>query len=273
MFMIATTILDEIITRRRLSVEAQKEMISEELLSRHAGGMPPPPDFAQALRTADGTPRIIAEIKRASPSKGLIREDFRVVDLARDLAANGAAALSVLTETHYFQGSLRKLRIAADNVHIPILRKDFIIDPYQIYEARVYGASAVLLIVAALSEGEFTELKDTADDLGLAVLAEIHNEAELAMVMAHGASVIGVNSRDLKTFKTDLDTSEKLISLIPNGTVKVAESGIGGPADIKRLQNAGANAFLIGESLMRAASPGRKLRKLISAATPSEAVA
>jgi len=271
--MATETILDEIMARKRVDVAQRKEQMPEELLCRHARSGLPPRDLAAALRSTDGAPRIIAEIKRASPSKGLIREAFSAVGLARELAAAGAAALSVLTEKHYFQGGLRYLRIAADNVTIPVLRKDFIFDPYQIYEARVYGADAVLLIAAALSPAAFTRLKFTADEIGMGVLAEAHNEDELGMVLDAGACIVGINSRDLRTFKTDLDLCEKLLGQIPGGVVKVAESGIHAPSDIQRLQAAGADAFLIGEDLMRARSPGRRLHKLLTASRATAAVA
>ena len=258
------TILDEIMARKRSEVAERKLQLPEERLYRQAVSMTPALDFAAALRPLpSGIPRVIAEIKKASPSKGVIRKNFPVVALARALEKNGAAALSVLTDEHYFQGSLRNLQLARSNVRIPILRKDFICDPYQIYEARAYGADAVLLIAAALSATELNRLKQVADEVGLAVLAEVHNQEELDLVVATGAAVIGVNSRNLKTFETDLATTERLLQQIPAGTVKVAESGIHSAADIQRLQAVGAEAFLIGESLMRERSPGKKLRELL----------
>ncbi len=263
----SAAILDEITARTASDLQALKERVSEELLCRHARNALPTADFRAALqrRHGDSAPRIIAEIKKASPSKGIIRRNFEVVQLARELAANGAAALSVLTEQHYFQGGFRKLRIAADVAPIPILCKDFIIDPYQIFEARVFGADAVLLIAAALDAERFKELRAEAGELGLAVLAEVHNEAELDMVLTAGADIVGVNSRDLKTFTTDLGLTDKLLRTIPENVVRVAESGINRPEDIVRLSEAGADAFLIGESLMREASPGRQLRQFLKA--------
>ncbi len=260
------TILDEIIARRRLDVAESRVRLPEELLSRHARALPAAADFRAALMADGGgsrVPNIIAEIKKASPSKGVIRENFPVIELARELAAAGASALSVLTEPHWFQGALRNLRLVAGNVDIPVLCKDFIIDPYQIYQARVYGADAILLIAAALSKGEFLRLQHVAREAGVEVLAEVHNEAELEMVLEIGAPVIGVNSRDLKSFKVDLGVAERLLRMIPDDIVKVAESGVGKPEDVERLQAAGASAFLIGETLMRAASPGHKLRSLL----------
>ena len=260
------TVLEEIVSRVRVSLQLSRQRVPEDEIRRQAADRASARDFAAALRRrADGMARIIAELKRASPSKGLIRRDFGVVSLARDLSANGAAALSVLTEARYFRGSPAFLRAAAACVEIPILRKDFIVDPYQVYEARAWGADAVLLIASALTPTEFRELHGLARDVGLAVLAEVHNADELEAVLDAGVEIVGVNSRDLKTFRTDLSATEALLERIPEGVVKVAESGIRGPEDVVRMSEAGADAFLVGEALMRAASPGEVLAELVHA--------
>lgn len=258
------TLLEQITAATRKDVEARRGLVPEELLSRHARSRGPGRGFADALadRTS-GEPRIIAEIKHASPSRGAIRKDGKVVQLVRELQDNGAAALSVLTEPHYFNGSLRHLRIAADLAVVPVLRKDFVVTTYQVSEARAFGADAVLLIAAALCPEDYRRLKFEADEVGIDVLAEVHNEQELDMVLEHGAEIIGVNSRDLKTFKTDLNVCEQLLARIPDTYVRVAESGIAGADDLARLEAAGAHAFLVGGCLMETAHPGKALRKLL----------
>lgn len=217
--------------------------------------------FAAALRRAGFN--VIAELKKASPSKGLIREDFRPLELAKELENAGAAALSVLTEQFYFKGSLEYLKMVAGAVNIPVLRKDFIFDEYQIKEAAAYGADAVLLIAAALPEDAFRKLLAAALEAELEVLTEVHTMAELEFVLSTEAEIIGINSRDLKTFKTDLDLTKKMLGSITEDKVRVAESGIFDHADLVELRKQGADAFLIGEALMRADSPGRRLRELL----------
>jgi indole-3-glycerol phosphate synthase len=206
---------------------------------------------------------VIAELKKASPSRGLIRAEFDVRQLARDLAHSGAAALSVLTEPDFFQGSVGNLELAAEVSALPCLRKDFIVDEFQLLEARAFGADAVLLIVAALKDTELTTLRDAARQYALDVLCEVHDETELRRALALGFDLIGVNNRDLKTFRVDLNTALNLAPLIPAGVLRVAESGISTPADIVRLRAAGYQAFLIGESLMQATHPGDALHELI----------
>ena len=220
----------------------------------------PPP--RRTLRGA--MPGVIAELKKASPSKGLIRADFRPVELARELEAAGAAALSVLTEPNYFLGSTEYLKSVAPAVAIPCLRKEFIFDEYQLREAREYGASAVLLIAALLDQKTLVRLAATARSFGLDVLGEAHDADEVRRLLDSPATLIGVNARDLKTFSTDLGRVEKLLSLVPPERCPVAESAITGPADMKRLREAGAQGFLIGETLMRAEHPGEALRRLLS---------
>jgi indole-3-glycerol phosphate synthase len=222
-----------------------------------------PRGFRAALRRKSGA-SVISELKKASPSKGLIRADFPVADLARQLEAAGAAALSVLTNAKYFQGSLENLEIASSATRLPCLRKDFIVDEWQIVEARAYGADAVLLIVAALSDDELATLNAAAREWRLDVLCEVHDSIELQRALDAGFDLIGVNNRNLHTFQVDLNTSMQLAELMPPGVVKVAESGIERVEDISRLRQAGYDAFLVGESLMRAPSPGAALRELLA---------
>jgi indole-3-glycerol phosphate synthase len=207
---------------------------------------------------------VIAELKKASPSKGLIRTEFRVEELAKELEAAGAAALSVLTDEEFFQGSLENLRMASAAVKVPCLRKDFIVDEFQLLEARANSADAVLLIVAALSNAELNRLALGARLHGLDVLCEVHDEAELQRALDAGCDLIGVNTRDLRTFKVDAETAFRLAERLPKNVVRVAESGIRSGQDIARLRAAGYQAFLIGESLMRAERPGEALRELVA---------
>ncbi|MGD0182598.1 MAG: indole-3-glycerol phosphate synthase TrpC [Terriglobales bacterium] len=209
---------------------------------------------------------VIAELKRASPSRGLIRSDFDSASLAKDLEAAGAAALSVLTDEEFFQGSLENLRRASAGTKLPCLRKDFIVDEFQLLEARANGADAVLLIVAALSPEELELLAGRAREYGLDVLCEVHDEEELRRAEDAGCTLIGVNSRDLRTFKVDLQTAFRLADSIPKTALRVAESGINNGTDIARLRAAGYQAFLIGESLMKAKSPGEALKGLLAEA-------
>jgi indole-3-glycerol phosphate synthase len=223
--------------------------------------------FCRALQSAAETGiAVIAELKKASPSRGVIRATFPVGALASQLAAGGAAALSVLTEEPHFQGSLQNLRDAAAATGLPCLRKDFIVDEYQLFEAVASSASAVLLIAAALDDAELGKLHRRAVELKLDVLCEVHDETELERVIAVGADIIGVNCRDLKTLAVDPATHFRLAAKMPPHVLRVAESGIGSPTDIRRLRAAGFQAFLIGESLMREPQPGAALAQLISGA-------
>jgi indole-3-glycerol phosphate synthase len=223
-----------------------------------------PRGFRAALaRAAERGPAVIAELKKASPSKGLIRANFSPFALGKELEGSGAAALSVLTDSEYFQGSLQNLELASQAVGIPCLRKDFIVHPSQMVESRAHCADAVLLIVAALSDPELRTLKSAAEAQQLDVLCEVHDELELRRALDIGFDLIGVNNRDLKTFQVNLETALKLGPMIPDGTVRVAESGINSSADIKRLCNAGYHAFLIGEAFMKAAHPGEKLKEFL----------
>ncbi len=207
---------------------------------------------------------IIAEVKRASPSKGLIRSDFDPVEIGRQYAHNGASALSVLTEERFFKGSLVDLEQIRSAVSVPLLRKDFIFDRYQLFEARGFGADAVLLIVAVLSPAQLEDLRQEAEALELDVLVEVHTEEELERALASGARILGINNRDLCTFTVDLATTERLAPAVPPGVVVVCESGIDSAAQIHRIEKLGVRAFLVGETLMRAADPGAKLRELLT---------
>jgi indole-3-glycerol phosphate synthase len=213
-------------------------------------------------------PAIIAEIKKASPSRGLIREDFDVTWLARKYEESGAAALSVLTDAPYFQGSLHNLELASTAVKLPCLRKDFIVDDYQIVEARAHRADAILLIAAALNKAEMKRFSDVGHQYGLDVLVEVHTSAELDDVLdalgETGADAIGVNNRDLKTFEVRIETSLELASRLPGSVIRVAESGISTPTHLERLRSSGFDAFLIGESLMRQPDPGAALAALLA---------
>jgi len=208
-------------------------------------------------------------LKKASPSKGLIREDFDPAMLARELESAGAAALSVLTDEPFFQGSLRNLEIASESTHIPCLRKDFIVDEYQIIEARAHRADAILLIVAALTDADLARLTAFAHQQNLDVLCEVHTAEELGRVGDLGCDAYGINNRDLRTFAVSLETSLRLAEQLPKDAVHVAESGIETAEDIRRLRDAGFDAFLIGESLMRQADPGATLARFIAAARQS----
>jgi indole-3-glycerol phosphate synthase len=258
------TILDTIVARVTERLPGEKAAVSLEVLQAQVGEMPAVPSFFEALRRGRvGTPAVIAELKKGSPSRGVIREEFPVAELAGMLEAGGAAALSVLTERDFFFGAPEYLQAAVARVNIPVLRKDFIVDEYQVYQARCWGASAILLIAAALERDDFFRLLRCADELGLDVLAETHNEDELKMVLDCGARIIGVNSRNLKTFEIDLGIAQRMMAVIPAECVRVAESGVKRVEDMRMLREAGADAFLIGETLMRGEEPGETLKQLL----------
>jgi indole-3-glycerol phosphate synthase len=264
------TQLDTILRATRASVAASKTRVSTAELERQAG-LHQPRGWAAALRPrARSGPAIIAEIKKASPSKGVIREDLDVAWLAQRYASGGATALSVLTDEPYFQGSLHNLELASSAVALPCLRKDFMVDEYQIVQARAHCADAILLIAAALTSDEMKRFSQSAHALALDVLVEVHTAAELDRVLdvlgEDGADAIGVNNRDLKTFEVRLDTSLALIERIPATVVRVTESGISTAEDLSRLRSAGFDAFLIGESLMRQPDPGQALGALLAGA-------
>ena len=254
-------ILDRIVEARRESIAHRKRVLPEVALKIAVEKkIPPPRDFPTAL-TRDGI-NIIAELKRSSPSKGLLREEYAPAALASGLEAAGAVALSVLTEEDFFHGSLGDLKEASRVTKIPILRKDFIIDPWQVWEARAAGADSFLLIAAILNDATLTELLSLGRTLKMEPLVEIHERGELDRVIAAGAKIIGVNNRDLRDFRVHIETSLALIETIPDDCVAVSESGLRTQEDIERLRHAGFDAFLIGEHLMKEADPGSVLRSL-----------
>jgi indole-3-glycerol phosphate synthase len=257
-------ILDEILDHKRREVARAKTLRPIDEVAQAARELGEATrGFRAGLASADA-PVIIAEIKRRSPSKGEIRSDCDPVACARAYGEGGAAAISVLTDEHFFGGHLGFLQKVREAVDRPLLRKDFIVDPYQIDEARVAGADAILLIVAALGQETLLALQDYARSLSLDVLVEIHDEAELARAVAAGADLIGINNRDLRSFDTDLAVTERLAPELPEGVLVVAESGIATPADVARLTGVGAHAFLVGESLMRQPDVAGALRALRS---------
>jgi indole-3-glycerol phosphate synthase len=258
--------LDQIIATTRIKVAEARRTADLRDLDRRAQAHTPR-GFRRALeaRSRSGI-AIIAELKKASPSRGLIRANFDVESLAHELEQAEAAALSVLTDQEFFQGSLGNLRCASSSTQLPCLRKDFMVDEFQVLEARANSADAVLLIAAALSQTELISLAQAARQLDLDVLCEVHDEQELSRAVDAGCDLIGVNSRDLRSFKVDLATAFRLVDLIPRNAIRVAESGIQSGADIARLRAAGYQAFLIGESLMKAESPGKALRTLLAEA-------
>ncbi len=264
------TKLEEIVAVTRQSVATAKASADLRALGQ-AAERHQPRGFREALRSgANSGIAVIAELKKASPSKGLIRPDFPVAQLAAELEGGGAAALSVLTDERFFQGSLENLEIASQATRLPCLRKDFIINEFQLLEARAHRADAVLLIVAALTQTELANLHRGASELHLDVLCEVHDGTELQRALDAGFEIIGINNRDLHSFRVDLNTSLQLAELMPPEVVKVAESGIETGDDIASLRQAGFDAFLIGESLMRAPHPGEALRGLLSAAKASD---
>lgn len=256
-------ILDEINRRTLEDVEKRKKDIPLELLGRSLSSNPYSPRDVKPYLTAtkDEPIRIIAEVKKASPSKGVIKEDFDPLAIAQEYSANGANAISVLTEPHYFQGNLEYLTQIRRYVPTPLLRKDFILDKYQIVEALVYGADFILLIAKSLSTKDLKELYDYALHLGLEVLVEVHDKEDLMKAMKCGAHIVGINHRNLETMEMDMTLCERLIPMIPNGKIIVAESGVSNTGIIKNLSEIGADAFLIGEHFMRVPSIKEELTK------------
>ena len=255
-----TTILDEIVAHKHKEIEHQKHFVSLESIKSKARDSADLRDFSGALKSTG--PSVIAEIKRASPSRGLIREDFEPAEIAKSYEQCGADCLSVLTDERFFQGSSAALTAAREVVDLPVLRKDFIVDEYQIYETRAMPADCVLLIEATLGRQQLKDYFSLATSLGLCVLVEVHDESELSQAIDIKASLVGINNRNLKTFETDLEVTERLAPLAPNGTLLVSESGIHTRADITRIQRCGVSAFLVGEAFMRKKDPGRALREL-----------
>ena len=254
--------LQTIVDAKMRELEERRRAVPLRALTTASRFDRPRRDFAGAL-TAPGR-RVIAEVKRASPSLGRIRDDFDPVAIAQGYAAAGAAAISVLTEERFFEGSLDHLSAIRDAVDLPLLRKDFLFEPYQVYEARAAGADAFLLIAAILRTEIIRELVAVGRELDLTALVEVHTEEQLARALAAGASVIGINNRDLDTFVTSLDTGLGLLGHVPAGRTVVIESGLKTDADLRRFEAAGVRAFLIGETFMRAAVPGAALRELLA---------
>lgn len=263
------TILDQILSRTRADVWERRARIPLVELQARCRDRAPTRDFLGALRRDPdvrgrrrGTIRVVAEVKKASPSRGVIRPDFDPVALARAYAAAGANAISVLTDAPFFQGDLTHLVAVRGAVTLPILRKDFHVDPYQFWEARHAGADAVLLIAAALSSQQLQDLMGLGHDMGLAALVEVHTRSELDMALASGAAVVGINNRDLRTFEVSLETTFGLLPHVPTATVLVSESGIAEPTQVARLAAAGVDAMLVGEGLLRHPDAGEALRRL-----------
>ncbi|MDA8416158.1 MAG: indole-3-glycerol phosphate synthase TrpC [Betaproteobacteria bacterium] len=253
----ATKVKEVALARQRMPLAQLKETLSEA---------PPLRDFAEALRARlkTGQVGVIAEVKKASPSKGVLRDPFDPAGIALSYAEHGATCLSVLTDREYFQGEHSYLSAARSACSIPVLRKDFMCDPYQVFEARHMGADAILLIVAALDLARLHQLESLAHALGMAVLVEVHDEAELTLALQLDSPLIGINNRNLQTFETTLETSLRLRQKIPSDRLVISESGIASPADIDRLRHAGIHTFLIGETFMRADNPGSALAEFIN---------
>ena len=255
-------ILDEIAEKTRERVAEQKKHISLEEMKEKAEKMEKNTGFPfqRALQTEDIA--FICEVKKASPSKGVISEDFPYVEIAKEYEEAGAAAISVLTEPYYFQGSNTYLTEITQNVHIPVLRKDFTVDEYMIYEAKVIGASCILLICAILDQKTLNQYLELAHSLGLSVIVEAHDEEEVKMALASGAKIIGVNNRDLKTFTVDINNSARYRKMVPDDVVFISESGIKTAQDIQKLRENGTNAVLIGETFMRSSDKKKVLEEL-----------
>jgi indole-3-glycerol phosphate synthase len=266
------TILKKIIARKREEVAERSARVSIADLKRRIadqqGSAFDPRGFVDALARSlsDGRPAVIAEIKKASPSKGVIRDTFEPADIAASYERGGASCLSVLTDVDFFQGADQYLLQARSACALPVIRKDFIVDPYQIYEARALGADCILLIVAALTDQQLSELTMLTHELGMDVLIEVHNAQELERMLPLNTRLVGINNRDLHSFEVTLDTTFKLLDRIPSGRIVVTESGILTPEDVAAMQARQVNAFLIGEAFMRADDPGQQLARFFSAA-------
>jgi indole-3-glycerol phosphate synthase len=264
--MMATqTILDEMVRWKREEVSRARKAVPHATMRARAASAPSPRDLEAALRDAGNpaTVRLIAEVKHASPSRGLLRPDFDPVALAREYQAHGASAISVLTDDRFFQGAFQHLQAVRQSVGLPLLSKDIFLDPYQLHQARAAGADAILLIVAALSDGDLAALYQDARSLGMAALVEVHNEDELTRALQLGPRILGINNRDLRTFRVDLETTLRLRPLVPADIILVSESGIRTRADVERLSAAGVDAMLVGESLVRARDVGQQVRELV----------
>lgn len=257
-------ILKKILWRKAEEISERSERVSLDALIKQCESAPHPRGFVDAIqfRLSEGNPAIIAEIKKASPSKGVIRENFDPAAIARSYEQGGATCLSVLTDADFFQGSEEYLKQARNACSLPVLRKDFIIDPYQVYEARAIGADCILLIVAALSDAVLEELSELAHHLEMDVLVEVHDKAELDRALRLETPLVGINNRNLRTFEVSLDTTINLLHHFVDGHIVVTESAIHTPADVQRMRDHDVNVFLVGEAFMRADDPGAKLREL-----------
>jgi indole-3-glycerol phosphate synthase len=262
----APTILRKILARKREEVRERSARESLGTLEQRVSGQDPARGFARALAaTVDaGRAAVIAEIKKASPSKGVIRQDFRPAEIAESYARNGASCLSVLTDVDFFQGADDYLRQARNACELPVLRKDFTVDPYQVVEARAIGADAVLLIVAALEQGQMVELAQTAAEFGLDALVEVHDRRELERALELETPLVGINNRDLHNFEMRLETTLELLPYIPRDRLVVTESGIHSGEDVALMREWGVHGFLVGEAFMRAEDPGERLAELFS---------
>ena len=258
------TILDTIIAYKHTEVQERQAKVPQAEVAVRAASAPPPRDFLDALQTPKiGSVALIAEVKKASPSAGVIRADFDPVAIAEEYAAAGASCLSVLTDEKFFQGHDDYLVAVRQAVSLPIIRKDFVVSDWQIYESRALGADAILLIAAALTAAQIADYQAIAHELSMAALVEVHTEAEMEVALAANAKLIGINSRNLNTFVTDLGTVERLAAMMPSNVTLVAESGLKTPADVRRVADAGAKAILVGETLMRADDIGAAVQGLL----------
>jgi indole-3-glycerol phosphate synthase len=259
-------ILRRIVERKHAEIAERRARVAQAVLAERAAAADAPRGFVHALeqRIAAGRAAVIAEIKKASPSKGVLRADFRPAEIARSYAAGGAACLSVLTDVDFFQGSDAYLQQARAACSLPVIRKDFIVDPYQVVEARALGADCILLIAACLDDAALHALNAQAQALGMDVLIEVHDGAELERALATGNRLVGINNRNLRSFEVDLDTTLGLLPSIPPGHLVVTESGILGPADVALMRGHGVHAFLVGEAFMRAEDPGARLAELFA---------
>ena len=263
-------ILQRILAVKAEEVARARAARSPAAVEAEARAALPPRDFTGALRTkvAAGLPAVIAEVKKASPSKGMLREHFEPAAIARSYQQHGAACLSVLTDGQFFHGKINDLREARAACRLPVLRKDFMIEPYQVFEARAAGADCILLIVAALDPPRMQELESVAHEMGMAVLVEVHDGNELEQALRLGTPLIGINNRNLRTFETRLDTTLDLLDRIPGNRLVVTESGILKPEDVKTMRDNKVNCFLVGEAFMRAAEPGAELERLFGKMAP-----
>jgi indole-3-glycerol phosphate synthase len=258
------TILGRILEVKRGEIAAARARIPQAVIEKRAAEAAPARDFVGAMRAriAAGHAAVIAEIKRASPSKGLLRGDFDPAAIAKSYQSGGAACMSVLTDTEFFQGAPEHLSAARSACALPALRKDFVVEPYQVFESRAWGADCILLIAACLSVDQMLNLEAIAVRLGMAVLVEVHDASELKSALALKTPLIGINNRNLRTFETRLETTLDLLALVPAGRLVVTESGIAARADVERLRARGVHAFLVGETFMRATDPGAALEAL-----------